>query len=493
MTTYLINQKNMMKKIKLFFSSLLILLLTFVSTNCSSENNKQPIERVQGVSQAMTVTPVDIIVDDGDATGVVIESGNFYDATGASEHWASMSSWASVGGVIDRIKFTPELPTSEGDYEILVWNSCFYGRSRNVPHVIFDGKTQPSTTTVLVDQDCATGNHGTWFSLGTYSLSNGASVTISDEGITPESNHPYIGADAVRFIGSIIEESSSSSSISSSSSSTNQSSASSGGSSSGAGGNGGTGGTNGEGASSSSSSSVSSGSGSGGAGGNTNTPVNEFGIDYFNGNTLDLQWSIINQDMFNLSVNNGRLTMTPHSHCSSYPYCGWFNETSGPAIVKDITGDFIAQTLVRPRNLVNQRESVSGGYQFGGIIARDPNSSAENHIFTVVGFRQEIGVNALANERKNTTNNVSSVVGPALENQSTGDRELRLCRSGANFNLFIREIGQQNWDFVQTYNRALPTTLEVGPIAYTYGNTVSLVAEFDYFEIKNLEQQDCLN
>ncbi|MFT6907892.1 MAG: hypothetical protein ACJAS1_004580, partial [Oleiphilaceae bacterium] len=50
------------------------------------------------------------------------------------------------------------------------------------------------------DQDCDTGTHGEWFSLGIYSFNQGDAgyLEISDEGLAPPSTS-YMGADAARF------------------------------------------------------------------------------------------------------------------------------------------------------------------------------------------------------------------------------------------------------------------------------------------------------
>ena len=68
-------------------------------------------------------------------------------------------------------------------------------RASEVPHkVVYDG----GETTVLTDQDCATGTHGEWYPLGTFAFAAGTGgyVEISNEGVPTAS---YVGADAVRL------------------------------------------------------------------------------------------------------------------------------------------------------------------------------------------------------------------------------------------------------------------------------------------------------
>jgi hypothetical protein len=67
-----------------------------------------------------------------------------------------------------------------------------------VPHII---KHQGGVDIIEVDQDCDTGSHGEWNSLGRYSLAAGDSnyLEITDVGLVPVST-TYIGADAARFV-----------------------------------------------------------------------------------------------------------------------------------------------------------------------------------------------------------------------------------------------------------------------------------------------------
>lgn len=97
--------------------------------------------------------------------------------------------------MLSSYRFTPDL-FDAGDYELFVWNSCFSPREREVPHtIVYAG----GSTTVSVDQDCATGSHGEFFSLGVFPFDAGSSgyLEISNDGT---SEIGFIGADAAMFV-----------------------------------------------------------------------------------------------------------------------------------------------------------------------------------------------------------------------------------------------------------------------------------------------------
>lgn len=136
----------------------------------------------------------EIIVDNNDPG--TSSSGSWADATGANNHFGSMSLYATVGDSIDRYRFTPNIPTT-GEYDVHAWNSCYNNRAIDVPHKIMHATGE---TTVAVDQDCDTGSSGEWLALGRYTFNAGSDgyLEISDEGLSSGST-TYIGADAIRF------------------------------------------------------------------------------------------------------------------------------------------------------------------------------------------------------------------------------------------------------------------------------------------------------
>ncbi len=134
-----------------------------------------------------------LVVETGDSG--TSSTGNWLEATGASEHHDNVSLYATGSdGAGDAYRFAPTL--SAGEYLVLAWNSCFSPRDQAVPHTVaFAG----DTVTVEVDQDCSTGTHGEWYPLGVFPFADGDGgyVEISNDGLESTS---YIGADAVMFV-----------------------------------------------------------------------------------------------------------------------------------------------------------------------------------------------------------------------------------------------------------------------------------------------------
>ncbi len=139
--------------------------------------------------------PVSEFIIDTDEAGTS-QSGSWV-SSGGSDHYGAGSLYATVGGAVDRYRFTPDLPQA-GNYEVYVWNSCYYNRAVNVKHII---QSTIGLTTLEVDQDCDTGVFGQWNLLGTFNFAAGSAgyLEITDEGIVPPST-TYMGADAARFV-----------------------------------------------------------------------------------------------------------------------------------------------------------------------------------------------------------------------------------------------------------------------------------------------------
>ena len=189
--------------------------------------------------------------------------------------------------------------------------------------------------------------------------------------------------------------------------------------------------------------------------------------DAFDGGSLDAEWQVVNGSQFNMSVSDGRLHIQPTRNCV------WYHADTGPLLYKLVEGNFMVTSTVRARKASNPSEPVGPSYQFGGLMARNPSSSAENYVFNVVGER---GGN-LSVETKTTVNGSSNVKGPPWP---SGDAELRICRVDTEFILYKREIGDSSWTEAIRYPRGdMPSTVQVGPIAYTYTDNPDLRASFE--------------
>jgi hypothetical protein len=139
-------------------------------------------------------TPIaDIIIDNGDQG--TSQSGSWH-SVNLSEQYGDDTLYSIAGGDVEAYRFSPNLPYA-GTYEVFSWNSCYSNRPTNVPHTIQHAN---DSNTISVDQDCDTGTHGEWFSLGHYYFNAGDAgyLEVHDTNLNPDIN-TYIGADAARF------------------------------------------------------------------------------------------------------------------------------------------------------------------------------------------------------------------------------------------------------------------------------------------------------
>ena len=135
----------------------------------------------------------DVILIDNDDPETSF-TGEWNQAIGATESHGLDSLFAR-GTVASSYRFTPQI-TRAGNYEVFAWNSCFSPRENNVPHTVAHSD---GITTIEVDQDCNTGSHGEFFSLGVFTFDSGSDgfVEISNDGTASFGN---VGADAVLFV-----------------------------------------------------------------------------------------------------------------------------------------------------------------------------------------------------------------------------------------------------------------------------------------------------
>ncbi len=193
--------------------------------------------------------------------------------------------------------------------------------------------------------------------------------------------------------------------------------------------------------------------------------------DDFSAKQLAADWTVLNGESFESRLEDGRLHMRPTKNTV------WYKADQGPGLIKLVSGNFKVTSIVRARKASAPGEYVSNGFQFAGLIARDPASAQpnakENYVFNVVGYRGDY----LCVETKTTKRDYSDVEGPAWP---TADAELRICRKDDVFRLYKRPIGEKVWELGQSYQRSdLPATLQVGPIAYAYTDEFDLDGSFE--------------
>jgi hypothetical protein len=214
-------------------------------------------------------------------------------------------------------------------------------------------------------------------------------------------------------------------------------------------------------------------------------PADTTGLsDEFDGTGLADTWQVVNPDTAAIEVRDGALFMTPNRNVV------WWLADQGPGVFREVTGNFRVSAAVQARKASDPSTHVDSGFQFAGLIARDPASDGEapeNYVFNVVGYRGDY----LCTETKTTENDLSQVEGPPWPN---ADAELRVCRVDDEFRIYRRPIGGDTWEHTITYSRRdLPATLQVGPIAYTYTDGWDLEARFEYVRIEPVNgEADCL-
>ncbi len=203
--------------------------------------------------------------------------------------------------------------------------------------------------------------------------------------------------------------------------------------------------------------------------------------DEFTGASLGAEWNITRGDLIDVSVSDGQLHLVVNTDNA------WYQNDAGAALWKAVPGNFKATTSVSVRKN-SDRSQLPGPntYQFGGLLAFNPNeSSGYNYVFTVLGDRYD-GIQV---EYKTTTNSESTV---SAVNWPSGDAELRLCRVGDTFTLYRRAVGDNTWTESISYERPdLPSTVSVGPFAYAFSlPNPDLRASFERFRIEPVSSQD---
>ncbi|MCC7384040.1 MAG: hypothetical protein IT384_19515 [Deltaproteobacteria bacterium] len=188
--------------------------------------------------------------------------------------------------------------------------------------------------------------------------------------------------------------------------------------------------------------------------------------DEFEGVTLAPRWTTFRGDVASVRVAGGALELEMTAGAL------WFQGGTSVMVYQEVTGDFSVEAPAHARRTSALDQPPSQVVHLGGLIARNPASATENHVFITVGF-DEVDLSV---ETKTTVDSVSTYVGPPWP---SGDAELRLCRQGAAFRLYKRGIGAPTWQLAETYSRPdLPATLQVGAIAYALG-TPDFTVRFD--------------
>jgi hypothetical protein len=179
--------------------------------------------------------------------------------------------------------------------------------------------------------------------------------------------------------------------------------------------------------------------------------------DSFEGSSLDPSWTVLRPEAVSISLQAGVLLLSLKDRAL------WAGSQQGVLVYKSLTGDFKASASLRARRNSDPSKAAVGPVNLGGLMVRDPASGAgkENYLHIVVGFAPT----GIAVETKTTVNSATSYEAPSW---SSSDAELRICRIGASFSLYKREIGAKTWLLAASHQRGdLPATLQVGVNIYT--------------------------
>jgi hypothetical protein len=193
----------------------------------------------------------------------------------------------------------------------------------------------------------------------------------------------------------------------------------------------------------------------------------------------------------------GWMTMIPYTSV-------WYQDWRGVLAFKEVTGDFVATTRVRPRN---RADNGPPGSQFSlsGILARQPRNitpatwtpGGENYVFLSMGAANDPGVYQF--EVKTTEDSNSVLV---WQDANDDEAIIQVARIGPHF-LMLRRTPSGEWTVHNRYRRdAMPQTLQVGMTCYTdwpTGQTYppaihnattilegnpDLIARYDYFRFE---------
>jgi hypothetical protein len=210
--------------------------------------------------------------------------------------------------------------------------------------------------------------------------------------------------------------------------------------------------------------------------------------DSFSGSSLDGAWTIFRPSVVTVAVSSGQLHMTVSGGSL------WYNTNQGPAVYKNVTGNFKVTSTVHAHR-VGMADNVPPiiDVHLAGLMARrdvaEGMGSQEDYVFLVVGY----DVNDLSVEHKTTTDGVSTYDGPTWA--GGGEAELRICRVGSTFRLYKRALGASTWTLATTYERPdLPSTLQVGAVTYSSQASPDLTGSFDSLDFAPASgESDCTN
>jgi len=193
--------------------------------------------------------------------------------------------------------------------------------------------------------------------------------------------------------------------------------------------------------------------------------------DAFEGGALDPAWTVFNPGVATLTVSGGQLNLQIDTQSN------WFNSIESILVYKSVTGDFDVQTILHAAKTSNSAVAPDPEYRLGGILARDPASTPAMSNFVHVALGAGPLAIPFAAEDKTTDDSSSTYFFHPIADT---EGELRLTRSGDDFTMYYRPVGDPTWQLLGSTTRAdLPATLQVGLMAYDFNASPDITVSFD--------------
>jgi hypothetical protein len=160
------------------------------------------------------------------------------------------------------------------------------------------------------------------------------------------------------------------------------------------------------------------------------------------------------------------------------PPVTWYADGEGPALYKEVTGDFTVTAVVRRSyDPTAPTQPPPPEYRLGGLNLHDPASSPGRRNWLHVAIGSGTQAIPIAVEDKSTVLSNSSL---QLYPIQSARGEVRITRSGPTVSLYYRDLGAPSWQLLRSHNRPdLPATLQVGPTIFSWQNPPNVAVEID--------------
>lgn len=174
--------------------------------------------------------------------------------------------------------------------------------------------------------------------------------------------------------------------------------------------------------------------------------------DLLNNNTTN--WQVLgaginDERATTIDINNGQLTVIPEVFAQN----AWFEDSYGPLIYQQITGNFSAVIHLRVISSNNPDVQPNVGFNAGGFVIRDASGTHngdENWVMYNMGGQGVNGV-TYSREVKKTVNSVSNLF---LTQQIGLEEYLLVCRIGQQFRFYYWADAIEGWREEHFYNHA---------------------------------------